>query len=180
MGPSQFFSLTGEGVQPVSCPIWDVIFQDLDQNNLNKIRVAVNSRFGEISWFYPTMSNGGEVSAYAKYNVFLRVWDFGTLGRSAWVDQSVIGPPVGADPSSRYIYQHETSQNADDQPMLSNFQTGYFAMAEADVKVFVDQVWPDMKWGYYDGAQNATVNLTFYVADYAGQTPVTFGPYPLT
>ena len=180
MGPSQFFSLTGEGVQPVTCPIWDVIFQDLDQSNLNKIRVAVNSRFGEISWFYPTMSNGGEVNAYAKYSVFLKVWDFGTLGRTAWIDQSVVGPPVGADPSSRYIYQHETSQNADGQPMLSNFQTGYFAMAEADVKVFVDQVWPDMKWGYYDGSQNATVNLTFYVADYAGQTPISFGPYPMT
>jgi hypothetical protein len=180
MGPSQFFSMTGQGVQPVSCPIWDVIFQDLDQTNLEKIRVGVNSRFGEITWYYPTMSSGGEVNAYAKYNVFLQVWDFGSLGRSAWVDQSVIGPPVGADPTSRYIYQHETSQNADGQPMLSSFQTGYFAMAEADVKMFVDQVWPDMKWGYYDGSQNATVNLTFYVADYAGQTPTTYGPYPLT
>jgi len=180
MGPSQFFSMTDQGVQPVSCPIWDVIFQDLDQTNLDKIRVGVNSRFGEITWYYPTMSNGGEVNAYAKYNVFLQVWDFGTLGRSAWVDQSVIGPPVGADPSSRYIYQHETSENADGQPMISSFQTGYFAMAEADVKMFVDQVWPDMKWGYYGGAQNATVNLTFYVADYAGQTPTTYGPYPLT
>jgi len=180
MGPSQFFSMTGDGIQPVSCPIWDVIFQDLDQANLNKIRVGVNSRFGEITWYYPTMSNGGEVNAYAKYNVFLKVWDFGTMGRTAWVDQSVIGPPVGADPSSRYIYQHETSENADGQPMLSSFQTGYFAMAEADVKMFVDQVWPDMKWGYYGDTQNATVNLTFYVADYAGQTPITYGPYPLT
>ena len=180
MGPSQFFSMTDQGVQPVACPIWDVIFQDLDQANLNKIRVAVNSRFGEITWYYPTMSNGGEVNAYAKYNVFLRVWDFGTLGRSAWVDQSVLGPPIGADPSSRYIYQHETSENADGQPMLSSFQTGYFAMSEADVKIFVDQVWPDMKWGYYGGTQNATVNLTFYVADYAGQTPIAYGPYPLT
>jgi hypothetical protein len=180
MGPSQFFSMTGDGIQPVACPIWDVIFQDLDQNNLDKIRVAVNSRFGEITWYYPTMSSGGEVTAYAKYNVFLKVWDFGTLGRTAWVDQSVIGPPVGADPSSRYIYQHETSPNADGQPMVSSFQTGYFAMAEADVKTFVDQVWPDMKWGYYGGTPNATVNLTFYVTDYAGQTPITFGPYPLT
>ena len=180
MGPSQFFSLAGDGIQPVTCPIWDVIFQDLDQSNLNKIRVAVNSRFGEIAWYYPTMSSGGEVTAYAKYHVFLKVWDFGTLGRTAWVDQSVIGPPVGADPSSRYIYQHETSQNADGQPMLSSFQTGYFAMAEADVKTFVDQVWPDMKWGYYGGTPNATVNLTFYVTDYAGQTPIAFGPYPLT
>jgi len=180
MGPSQFFSMTEQGVQPVFCPIWDVIFQDLDQTNLDKIRVAVNSRFNEITWYYPTMSNGGEVNAYAKYNVGLKVWDFGTLGRSAWVDQSVLGPPIGADPSSRYIYQHETSTNADGVPMLSSFQTGYFAMAEADVKVFVDQVWPDMKWGYYGGTQNATVNLTFYVADYAGQTPITYGPFPLT
>ena len=36
-----------------------------------------------------------------------------------------------------------------------------------------------MKWGYYGGAQNATVNLTFYVANYPGDTPKTYGPYPL-
>ncbi len=180
MGPSQFFSLTGNGVQPVACPVWDVIFQDLDTSNVDKIRVAVNSRFGEITWYYPTMSNGGEVNAYVKHNVLLGTWDFGSLGRSAWIDQSVLGPPIGADPNNRYLYQHETSTDADGQAMQSGIQTGYFAMSEADVLTFVDQVWPDMKWGYYGGAQNATVNITFYVADYPGDTPKTFGPYPVT
>jgi hypothetical protein len=37
-----------------------------------------------------------------------------------------------------------------------------------------------MKWGYYGGAQNATVNMTFNVTDYSGQTPTAFGPYSLT
>ena len=180
MGPSQFFKLSGEGVAPVACPIWDVIFQDLDQTNLDKIRVAVNSRFGEITWYYPTESNGGEVNAYAKYNVYLQQWDYGTLARSAWIDQSVLGPPIGADPDSLYIYQHETSTDADGQPLLASFQTGYFTMSNADVKMFVDQVWPDMKWGYFGGTQNATVNLTFFTTDYPGQTPQQFGPYPLT
>ena len=180
MGPSQFFSLTEVGVQPVACPIWDVIFQDLDQTNLYKIRVAVNSRFGEITWYYPTMSNGGEVNAYAKYNVALKTWDFGTLGRSAWIDQSVLGAPIGADPTSLYLYQHETSTDADGQPLAASMQTGYFALSEADVLTYVDQVWPDMKWGYYGGSQNATVNMTFYVADYPGETPRTYGPYPVT
>jgi hypothetical protein len=73
--------------------------------------------------------------------------------------------------------------------MLSNFQTGYFEIAEADLKMFVDQVWPDMKWGYYGGTANGTtvyqtptaqVQLTFYVTDYAGQTPLVYGPYNLT
>lgn len=179
MSPSQFFRLAGDGVAPVSCPVWDVIFQDLDQTQLNKIRVAVNSRFGEISWFYPTQSNGGEINAYVKYNVYLQQWDYGTLARSAWIDQSVLGPPIGADPNNNFIYQHETSPDADGQAMNSSFRTGFFAMNEADLKMYVDQVWPDMKWGYFGGPQNATVNLTFYVTDYPGQTPKTFGPYSL-
>lgn len=179
MSPSQFFRLAGDGVAPVSCPVWDVIFQDLDQTQLNKIRVAVNSRFGEISWFYPTQSNGGEINAYVKYNVYLQQWDYGTLARSAWIDQSVLGPPIGADPNNNFIYQHETSPDADGQAMNSSFRTGFFAMNEADLKMYVDQVWPDMKWGYFGGPQNATVNLTFYVTDYPGQTPKTFGPYAL-
>jgi hypothetical protein len=185
MGPSQFFSLTGSGIQPVFCPVWDVIFQDLDTSNLDKIRVAVNSRFGEITWYYPTLSNSGEINAYVKFNVVLQQWDFGNLARSAWVDQSVLGAPIGSDPNTLQLYQHESNNgnylfNADTSPMVSSFQTGYFALNEADLKTFIDQVWPDMKWGLYGGDQNATVNLTFYATDYAGQTPIAYGPYPMT
>lgn len=180
MGPSQFFSLTSAGVQIVPCPIWDVIYQDIDQTNLDKIRVAVNSRFNEITWYYPTITDGGEVNAYAKYNVGLGVWDFGQLGRSAWIDQSVLGPPIGADPTTLYLYQHETSNDADGQAMNSWFQTGNFVINEADNKMFVDEVWPDMKWGFYGGSQNATINLKFYVSDYAGQTQTLYGPFTLT
>ena len=179
MGQSQFYRLAGSGVEPIRCPIWDVIFQDLDRNNLDKIRIAANSRFGEIAWYYPTNSNGGEVSHYVKYNVNLDQWDFGELGRTAWINESVLGPPIGAAPDT-YIYQHETSTDADGQPMVSSFQTGYFVMTEADYKMFVDQVWPDFKWGYYGGTQNANILLTFYVTDYPGETPIAYGPYTLT
>lgn len=179
MGQSQFYRLSGNGVEPIRCPVWDVVFQDLDTNNLDKIRVAPNSRFGEVAWYYPTKGNGGEVSHYIKYNYILDQWDFGQLARTAWINESVLGPPIGAAPN-QYIYQHETSPDADGQPMDSYFQTGYFVINEADNKMFVDQVWPDMKWGYYDGTQNANVQLTFYVSDYSGQTPSTYGPYTLT
>ena len=180
MSQSQFFRLGSAGPEPIQCPIWDVIFQDLDTTNLDKIRVAPNSRFGEISWYYPTTGNSGEINAYVKYNIVLNQWDYGSLARSAWINQSVLGPPIGADPNTGYIYQHETSTDADGQPMASSFQTGFFAMQEADVKTFVDQIWPDMKWGYFGGTQNAQVQITFYVSDYAGQTPLVYGPYTMT
>ncbi len=179
MGQSQFFKLSPNGVESVKCPVWDVIFQDLDLNNLDKIRVAANSQFNEIAWYYPTNSNGGEINAYVKYNITLDQWDFGSLARTAWINQSVLGPPIGAGTDTN-IYQHETSPDANGQPINASFETGYFALSDADVKMFVDQVWPDMKWGYYGGAQNATVDLTFYATDYPGQTPLTYGPFSLT
>jgi hypothetical protein len=179
MGQSQFFRLAGGGVEPIQCPVWDVIFQDLDHTNLSKITVAPNSRFGEVAWYYPTTSSGGEVSNYVKYNILLNQWDFGTLARTAWINESVLGPPIGTD-TNLYIYQHETSPNADGALLDASFQTGYFAMSDADVQVFVDEVWPDMKWGYYGGTQSANVDLTFYVTDYPGATPTVHGPYTLT
>jgi hypothetical protein len=186
MGQSQFFRLSGNGVEPIKCPIWDVIFQDLDTNNLEKIRFGANSRFGELRWEYPSKSNGGEISHYVKYNILLDQWDYGRntpanpyVARTAWINESVLGPPIGAG-ADEYIYQHEISPDADGQAMVSSFKTGYFVMNEADLKMFVDQVWPDMKWGYYGDVQNANVNLTFYIADYPGDTPTTYGPYIMT
>jgi hypothetical protein len=188
MGQSQFFKLSGNGVEPIRCPIWDVVFQDLDTSPqaIDKIRFGANSRFGEIRWEFPTISNGGEVSHYIKYNILLDQWDYGQdapenpyVARTAWINESVLGPPIGAG-ANRYIYQHETSPDADGQAMYSSFETGYFVMAEADVKMFVDQVWPDMKWGYFGGTQNATVGITFKYADYAGQTPISTTTFNVT
>jgi hypothetical protein len=180
MGYSQFFTLSANGVETLPCSVWDFVFQNLDRNNTQKIRVAVNSLFNEIQWFFPSLSGGGEVDSYVKFNILLSAWDCGNIGRSAWVDQSVLGPPVGADPGSLYIYQHETSNDADGAAMLSSFQTGYYALSEGDVKTFIDWIWPDMKWGQYNQAQNATVQISFLVADYPGDTPTVYGPYSVT
>lgn len=179
MGQSQFYMLGGEGIQTIYCPVWDVIFQDLDRNNVDKIRFAGNSRFGEATWYYPTTASNGEVSNYVKYNKFLQQWDYGTLARTAWINQSILGAPIGADPN-QYLYQHETSNDADGQAMQPFFQTGYFTVDEGNWMTFIDQVWPDMKWGLYGGAQSANVMITFYVADYPGATPQVFGPFTVT
>ena len=186
MGSSQFYSFSANGVQPVPCSVWDVIFQNLnlgDDTHLPldlKIRCAVNSRFGEIQWFYPSASGSGEVDSYVKYNVYLNTWDYGSLGRTAWVDQSVLGPPIGADPASLYLYQHETSNDADGQAMNEYFQTGYYSLSEGDFQTFVDWVWPDFKWGFYGQTQSAQVSVTFFVAQYPSDTPIQYGPYTMS
>jgi hypothetical protein len=156
------------------------VFQDLDLANVSKITCAVNSLFEEITWYYPIVGGSGEVTNYIRFNAQLNSWDFGTLARSAWLDTTVLGPPIGYDPANQYIYQHEISQNADGAAMSSNFTTGYFALSDGENKVFVDEFWPDMKWGYYGQSQSASVQITFNAVDFPGQTPVTYGPYTVT
>jgi hypothetical protein len=179
MGYDQFYMLSANGVQPLPCPVWDVLFATLDFTNLYKIRCAVNSRFNEIQWFYPESGNG-ENTNYVKYNYMLGLWDIGQLARTAWIDQSVVGPPVGADPNALLLMQHEISNDANGAAMAPAAQTGYFTIAEGDMQTFIDLVWPDMKWGNYNQVPDATVQITFYVTDYPGDIPTAYGPYSVT
>ena len=180
MGSRQFFAYTGTGVQPVPSPVWDTVFQDLDLANVSKIVCAVNSLFQEVTWYYPVLGGTGENSAYVRFNSILNQWDIGTLARSAWIDNSVLGPPIGYDPTFNYVYQHEVSTDADGAAMTPSFTTGYFAIAEGQNKAFLDEVWPDFKWGYPNQNQNATLQITFNAVDFPGQTPKTYGPFTVT
>lgn len=190
MSQKQFFRMAGSGVEPLPCPIWDVIFQNLKAGNdpngipyTRRIRCAVNSQFNEITWYYPSASSTGENDSYVKYNVNLNQWDFGELGRSAWIDQSTLGPPIGAG-TDNFIYQHETTNSFgsgnQQTSMLSVMQTGYFALSEADQLIFIDQIWPDMKWGTYSNGTNALVYITFFATNYPGDPPTQYGPYEMT
>lgn len=176
MSQNQFCRLSSNGVEFIPCPVWDVIFQDIDTDQLDNIRFGANSLFGEIMWFVP-VTNG--TITCVKYNITLDAWDYSTLNRTAWINQSVVGYPIGAS-TDKYLYQHETSFDADGQAMNSYFQTGYFVLTDATFKMFVDEVWPDMKWGYYEGVQNANILMTFYVTDYPNKSPSIYGPYTLT
>jgi hypothetical protein len=106
-------------------------------------------------------------------------WDYGSLPRSAWIDQTVLGTPIGAITAGT-IYQHEQTNDAAGQPLLSSFTTGYFFIAEGEDFCVVDQILPDFKWGFYGAAQTANIQLTFNVVNFPGDTPVQYGPYVVT
>lgn len=179
MSSGNFFVLSGDGVQEIPCPVWDVVFQDLDTDNQEKCVAAANSSFDEVTFYYPSLSGGsGEIDSYVKYNNEERSWDYGKLSRTAWIDQSVLGQPIGAS-SQNLIFQHETSPDADGQPLSWYFETGWFALSEGRDIPFVDWFFPDMKWGTYAGAQDANVQVTIYATAYPNQAPLTFGPFTM-
>lgn len=182
MGPTNFYKYGSGGVEVIPCPVWDFVFQNINADFVSNVRALPNTPFNEIGWAFPSAASAsGENDSYVKFNITEpgAPWDYGTLARSAWIDQTVLGPPIGTIPGG-VIYQHETSNDADGQPLSASFTTGYFYIAEGEDFAFVDQIIPDFKWGTYGGAQTAQVQLTFNVVNYPGDTPTTYGPYTVT
>lgn len=184
MSQKQFYSVSSTGgVQPIPCSVWDYVFQNLNEDQVDKIRCAPNSQFNEITWFFPSTGQT-ENDSYVTYNVLYNEWDVGKLARSAWANQSIFGAPLAAD-TSGYIYQHDVTGvynlGNDNIPINASFETGYFSLTSGNDLVFVDWMLPDMKWDTYDGSQtNATIKISFNVTDYPGDTPTTYGPFTIT
>ena len=177
VGSGQFYSLpSGGGVAPVECSVWDYIFDQIDIAHIANVRCGVNSVFGEIFWFFPVKGGSGQCSAYVKFTPKFDAWDYGTMDRSAWIDQSVFGPPIGADSTTNLIFQHETSNDADGQALGESFQTGAWSMTDGEDMMIVDLAMPDMKWGKVGAAQTAQVPLSFSYTDYAEGSPVRTSP----
>jgi len=229
MSQNKFMSLSSAGPEPILCPVWDKVFQNINPNYYETIRCATNSTFGEVTWYYPSLNNypvsglvvgqsyvisyigttdftligassntvglvftatgpgtgNGTVNttendSYVKLNVATQQWDYGSLNRTAWTDQSVLGSPIGSGVNG-LIYQHEIGYDADTSPMISSFQTGYIELNEADNLIFVDQIWPDFKWQTANGSTTpSTLYITFYGANYPGDKPTVYGPYTMS
>lgn len=182
MGRSNFYVLSGSGVQVIPCSVWDAVFQNINTAHLTRCWAWANTPFNEVWFFYPSSaSSNGECDSYAKVNITEpgQPWDYGSLPRSCGIDQSVLGTPIAATPTS-IIYQHEMGTDADGQPLPWSWTTGYFYLAEGEDFAFIDQILPDWKFGTFNGAQSAQIQMTFNVIDYTSETPRTYGPYDVT
>ena len=64
--------------------------------------------------------------------------------------------------------------------MTPFFKSGYATVGDGEQSTFIDQVWPDMKFGMYGATQGATLTITFNGANYPNGTVTTYGPYTYT
>ena len=180
LGSNNFFVLSGGGVSVLPCPVWDVLYQDLDTANAGKCFAASNALFSEVWFFYPSKSdNLGFPSRYVKFNTSEGTWDFGSLQRNCWMDQTVLGYPMACT-NSGVVYSQETTADNDGSPITSSFTTGYFFVNEGEQFVFIDKIIPDFKFGPYAASQNAVLSITINAIDDISDTPRTYGPYPMT
>jgi hypothetical protein len=104
MGKDKFFMYSGR-VETLPCSLRQFIFQNLNLDQAWQCFAGSNEAFSEVWWFYP--SKGSTiVDSYVVYNYLDRVWYYGTMGRTAWLDSGIREYPMAADYNGRIVY-HE-------------------------------------------------------------------------
>jgi hypothetical protein len=157
MGIDNFYVYAGQ-TQQLPCTVKDKVFLDFNFEQADKVISGINSEFSEVFWFYPSASSTDN-DRYVVYNYGEKVWYFGSLARSAWIDRGVRTYPIAA--GSSYLYNHEFGYDDDGSAMNSFIESAAIDIGDGDKFTYIRRVVPDLT---FNGSTNlSSPQATFTV-----------------
>ena len=145
MGSDKFFMYSGR-VETLPCSVRQFIFQNLNKDQAYQVFAASNEQYSEIWWFYCS-TNSTVVDSYVVYNYLDRVWYYGTMGRTAWLDSGVLQYPIAAD-YNRRLLNHEDGNDDVSGPSATAInayiQSSDFDIGDGHNFGFVWRILPDV------------------------------------
>jgi hypothetical protein len=162
MGTDKFFVYSGR-VETLPSSIWQYIFEDINLNQGYQVFAGSNERYNEIWWFYCS-ENSNTIDRYVIYNYVERVWSYGNMNRTFWLDSPLRQYPMAAYPTDSRILYHEA--NVDDVsgltpvPIESYIQSSDFDIGDGHNFGFVWRILPDIT---FNGSNSNEPKVTMTV-----------------
>lgn len=169
-GHEGIFIFDGQNVSPLPCDVWDFFYNNRDPAYDYAMTAGADSDFNEWFLYFSKYGDNGINSSYIKFNFVSRVWDYGSLIRTAWCDRSDVAAEVGTD-SAGYLQEHEVSNDADGVAMDSWAETAWIKIADGTQYFSLDRLLPDF---VFSAGGSLTLTVTF--ADYEGGNQRVYGP----
>jgi hypothetical protein len=150
MGVDKFYSYDGR-VQTLNCDLRRYIFGDINQEQSLQVFSGTNEGFNEVWWFYCS-ANASAIDRYVIYNYVEKIWYYGTMSRTAWLDSGLQSYPIAAN----YVTATLTGNLINHETGLNDNTTGtpvaidaYISSSEFDIGDghnfgFVWRVLPDL------------------------------------
>jgi hypothetical protein len=159
MGDQEFYMYSGQ-VQKLPCSVRSYVFNDFNQSQAEKITCGINSAFSEVWWFYPSASSD-TVDKYVVYNYQEKVWYYGTLERTAWLDRGIGQYPISASLDG-YLYYHEfgSDDGSVNPPSAINsyIESSQMSMGTGDNFMLLSRLIPDIT---FTGSTSPTPAVDF-------------------
>lgn len=169
MGQDKFYAYTGR-VETLPCTLRNHVFSNLNFDQTDQIVCGTNEQWNEVWWFYPTAGSDYN-NAYVVYNHLERIWYYGSMDRTAWLDTPLRQNPQGANTSvtlsgssviigEGLLYNHENGVNDDLLPMDSYIQSSDFDLDDGDNFMLTRRILPDIS---FDGSTETSPEATLQI-----------------
>jgi hypothetical protein len=147
MGVDKFYIYSGR-VETLPCSLWQYTFEDINRDQAFQVFAGSNEGYNEIWWFYCSQGSN-TVDKYIIYNYVERVWSYGTMARTAWLDSGIRPYPMAADYNNRILY-HESAvddvSGLEPVPIVSYVQSSDFDIGDGHNFGFVWRILPDINF----------------------------------
>ena len=156
MGVDKFYVYSGR-VETLPCSLRQFVFEDINTTQAFQCFSGTNEAYSEVWWFYCS-ANSDVIDRYVIFNYLDRVWYYGTMPRSAWLDSALRPFPQAATLNNLIVY-HEAA--VDDgttnppTPITSYIQSSDFDIGDGHNYGFVWQMIPDIT---FDGSTTPAPN----------------------
>ena len=179
MGKSNFFVYDGQ-VKELPCSVQYFVFDDLNQQQQQKVFGSLIRKFQEVIWFYCSNdASDDEPDKYVSYNFESGVWTIGSLQRGAWNDQFGVRLVPYAIDKEGHLYNQETGTDDDGSAMTSFIESSAIEFdaqqAPDGTNLFmIDKIIPA---GTITGSVDLTLKSKKYPQD---SSEVSKGPFTIT
>ena len=171
MGVDKFYVYDGR-VQTLNCDLRRFIFGNLNQEQSLQVFCGTDEGFNEVWWFYCS-ANSTTIDKYVIYNYAEKIWYYGTMERTAWLDSGLQSYPIAAKYNSSTLtgnlINQETGLNDNTDgtalPIDAYISSSEFDIGDGHNFGFVWRVLPDLTFENAEAAPNgdaATVTMTLY------------------
>ena len=164
MGVDKFYVYSGR-VETLPCSLRQYVFEDINRDQQEQFFAGVNEGYSEIWWFYCS-ANSDVIDRYVIFNYLDRVWYYGTMGRTAWIDSPLRQYPMAATETNLLVY-HEAA--VDDgstnppSPISSYIQSSDFDIGDGHNYGFVWRMLPDITFNGSTTPAPGTPQVKFVV-----------------
>lgn len=129
MGVDKFYAYDGR-VQTLNCDLRRFVFSDINQTQSDQVFCSTNEGFNEVWWFYCS-AESFTIDKYVVYNYLEKVWYYGTMARTAWLDSGLLANPIAATYSNTLVNQ-ESGLNANENGTVTALNA-YISSSEFDI-----------------------------------------------
>jgi len=170
MGIDKFYMYDGR-IQTLNCDLRRYIFQDFNASQSQQVYASTNEGFNEVWWFYCS-ANSTEIDRYVVYNYLERVWYYGTMGRTAWLDSGLLPYPIATTYNGKIVQHEDGVDDAENPnavlPIAANISSSEFDIGDGHNFGFVWRILPDLTFSGSSSNVTPQVTMTLYPLQNSG------------